>query len=180
MSETEAGVTPDEEIEPVEPEDEAPEEEDADSGLKKALAAERKRAKVAERRARAAEQQLADKDKPAEEQALEVARREAREEALSEANARVVKSELKAALAGKVSNIGVALKLIDSSSIEVDDDGEVDADAVSAAIDALLDEAPQLAASKSPGSADQGRRGDPLPPEKPSANDLIRAARKKD
>lgn len=135
--------------------------EDVDSGLKKALAAERKAHREAEKRAKALEAQLADRDKPAEEQALEAARREARAEALQAANERIVRSELKAAAAGKVTNPALALKLIDTSEIDVGDDGEVDADAVSDAIDALLSEYPELAvkAGKFQGTADQGAKG---------------------
>lgn len=135
--------------------------EDPTVGLKKALQAERKERREADKRAKALEQQLADKDKPAEEAAIEQARREAREEVLSTSNARLVRAELKAALTGKVSNPAVALRLIDASGIDVDADGDVDADAVASAIEALLVEAPELAAkpARFQGGADQGAKG---------------------
>lgn len=136
-------------------------EQDADSGLKKALAAERKARRDAEKRAKAAETQLADKDRAPEEQAIEAARREAREEAMTAANARIIRSEVKAAAAGKIKNPALALKLIDASEIEVGDDGEVDSDAIEDAIATLLEEYPELAADgrKFTGGADQGAKG---------------------
>lgn len=105
--------------------------------------------------------EVALKDKPAEEQALEAARAEARTEATEKANARIVRAEVKAAATGKVKNPALALKLIDTSEIDVDDDGEVDSDAVNQAITDLLEQYPELAAdgSKFTGSADQGAKG---------------------
>jgi len=167
MTDTEAVETTEteeietESAEEVESQDVDEVSEDQVSGLKKALAAERKAHRDAVKRAKAAELAVADKDKPADEQALDAARREAREEVLKKANERVVRSELKAAAAGKVKNPALALKLIDMSEIDVSDDGEVDADAVSDAITTLLDEYPELAvdAAKFGGSADQGSKG---------------------
>lgn len=149
-----------EEVEAVETEEvEAEEvEEDPTAGLRKALQAERKLRRDAEKRASAADQALADKDKPAEEAAIEQARREAREEALGISNTRLVRAEVKAALAGKVTNPALALRLIDTSEIEVGDDGDVDADAIDAAISALLDEAPELRSARFQGGADQGAK----------------------
>lgn len=136
-------------------------EDDPAEGLKKALAAERKAHRDEVKRRKAAEQALADKDRPAEEAAIEQARREAREEVLAKSNSRLVGFALKAALAGKVSNPALAMRLVDASAIEVDDDGEVDADAVDAAVEALLAEAPELAVKQErfQGGADQGLRG---------------------
>ena len=105
--------------------------------------------------------EIANKDKPAEEQALEAARAEARTEATAKANERIVRAEVKAAATGKVKNPAIALKLIDVSAIEVDEDGEVDSDALDQAITGLLTAYPELAAdgSKFGGSADQGAKG---------------------
>ena len=148
--------------------------DDPAAGLKKALAAERKARREAERKAREASDALSLKDKPADEQALEQARREAREEVLSAANARLVRSELKAELAGKVANPALALRLIDASEIEVSADGDVDADSVSAAIEALLAEAPELAAkpARFQGGADQGAKGKDASPSQLTQSDL--------
>lgn len=171
-------VEPTEPIEgdPVEPVDPAEpvEPNDPTAGLQKALAAERKLHKEAAKRAATLEQQLADKDKPADELAIETARREAREEAQKSANERIARLEVKAALAGKVSNPALALRLIDISAIEVDADGEVDADAIDAAIATLLADAPELAvkAARFQGGADQGTKGKASAPAQLSKSDL--------
>lgn len=165
MTDAEVETTETDEIESTDEEVETQETveptEEQDSGLKKALAAERKARRDAEKQFKALQQQLADKEKPADEQALEAARREGREEGQGKANERIVRSELKAAATGKVRNPALALKLIDTSAIDVDEDGEVDADAVNDAIVALLEEYPELAvdAAKFQGSADQGTKG---------------------
>lgn len=157
---TDAEETTDENLDEVESTDGDERAEDADSGLKKALAAERKAHREAEKRAKALEQQLADKDKPADELAIDTARREAREEAMKAANERVIRSEVKAAATGKVKNPALALKLIDTSEIEVGDDGEIDASQIEDAISALLEEYPELAADgRKFGAADQGAQG---------------------
>lgn len=150
-----------EEPEAPEGEPEAENKPDPDAGAKKALVTERTARKAAEKALAALKAELALKDKPAEEQALEAARAEARTEATQKANERIVRAEVKAAATGKVKNPVLALKLIDTSEIEVDDNGDVDSDAVSAAIDALLSEYPELAAdaTKFQGSADQGAKG---------------------
>lgn len=152
------------ETEQTETESESTEEEvkpDPDAGAKKALTAERTARKAAEKALNALKAELALKDKPAEEQALEAARAEARTEATAKANERITRAEVKAAATGKVKNPALALKLIDTSGIDVDDDGEVDSDAVNQAIADLLEQYPELAAdgSKFTGSADQGAKG---------------------
>ncbi|MEI3845326.1 MULTISPECIES: hypothetical protein [unclassified Microbacterium] len=148
------------------------EEEDPTAGLRKALQAERKAHRDAERRAKAAEQALADKDRPAEEAALDAARREAREEAMSAANVRLVRAELKAAMAGKVTNPALALRLIDTTDIEVSADGDVDPESIDAAITALLDEAPELRTARFQGGADQGTKGKGAKPTQLTQADL--------
>ena len=144
------------------PEEEATETEDPTAGLKKALAAERKARKEAERKERDAAARLADRDKEPAEQAIEQAKREAREEAQAAFNQRLVQAELKAALAGKVSNPALALRVIDSSEIDVDANGEVDPQSVTDAIEAALTQYPELKpvdSKKFTGTADQGSRG---------------------
>lgn len=147
---------------------------DPAAGLRTALAAERKLHKEAAKRAAALEQQLADKDKPADELAIETARREAREEAQKAAYERIARLEVKAALAGKVSNPALALRLIDTSAIEVDGDGEVDADAIESAIATLLADAPELAVKQQrfQGGADQGAKGKASAPAQLTKSDL--------
>lgn len=156
---------------------------DPDAGAKKALETERnarkesdKARKQAEKDLAALRQQLADKEKPAEEVALENARREGREEATKTANTALVRAELKAAATGKVKNPALALKLVDTSAIEVNADGEVDSDALNDAITKLITDYPELAAdgSKFSGTADQGTKGKESRPAQISESELAR------
>jgi hypothetical protein len=167
----------DTEEEQTETESESTEEEvkpDPDAGAKKALTVERTARRAAEKALKDLKAELALKDKPAEEQALETARAEARAEVTAKANERIVRAEVKAAAAGKVKNPVLALKLIDVSEIEVGDDGEVDSDAVNQAIADLVEQYPELAAdgSKFTGSADQGAKGKNSKPSQLSKIDL--------
>ena len=162
---------PDEVIESTEQESEQ-EPEDPTAGLKKALAAARKDAKDASRELKATREQLADKDRAPEEAEIERLKREARAEGASIGNQRLVRAELKAALTGKVNNPLLALKLIDASGIDVDDGGEVDSDAVSAVVAALLADAPELAVKRFQGSADQGAAGKEAKPSQLTREDL--------
>lgn len=131
-----------------------------------AMKAERNAAKAEARAAAAAlkeiQDQLALKDKPAEEQALEQARAEARAEAIKTANERILRSELRAAAAGKLADPSDAALFIDLAQFEVDDNGDVDTDALSDAIAELLTRKPHLGVIQKPrfdGDADQGARG---------------------
>lgn len=106
--------------------------------------------------------ELANKDKPAEEQALEAARAEARTEATTAANKRILKSELKALATGKLADPTDAALYINLDDFTVDDDGETDSDALNDAITDLLARKPHLAAQKPnrfDGDADQGAKG---------------------
>ena len=141
---------------------------------KRALDAERSRAKAAEKARKAAEKELGDarkrladidaSSKSETEKAIEKAKAEATTEATKEAtakaNAHILRAEIKAAAAGKLARPEYALKLLDLDDFEVDDDGEVDADAIAKAIDQLVKDDPALAAGKARGSADGGARSD--------------------
>lgn len=161
-------------INPVEGEGEPV--EDPNAGAKKALVAERTARKAAEKELAAFRAAAALKDKPAEEQALELARAEGRTEGTAKGNERLIRAEVKAAATGKVKNPALALKLIDMSGIDVDEDGEVDSDALNDAITALLAEYPELAAdgSKFGGSADQGAKGKAHKPSQLTRQDLTK------
>lgn len=137
------------------------EQEDPAEKLKKALRAEREARRAAERERNTLKQQLEAKDKPAEEAALEAARREADEAATAKANARIVKAELRAAAATKVSNLNALVRLTDIDVIEVDEDGNPSEDDIASAIDKFLTDFPEFAADKSKfsGTADQGTKG---------------------
>lgn len=132
---------------------------DPAAGLKTALQKERQARKAAEKRARELEQERADRDKPDDEKKLDEVRREAAAEATAKANKRLIAAEFRSAAAKRVKDPRIAAKLVDLEGIEVDDDGEVDADGINAALDALLDEYPDLAPSRFEGTADQGSKG---------------------
>lgn len=81
--------------------------------------------------------------------------READQKALAKANGRIVRAEIRAAAAGKLSDPTDALSFIDLSQFEVDDDGSIDQGEIADAIADLLDKKPYLAA--------QGGRNTPQP-----------------
>lgn len=158
----------------VEETEEETEQEDPAEKLKKALRAEREARRAAERERNTLKQQLEAKDKPAEEAALEAARREADEAATAKANARIVKAELRAAAATKVSNLGALVRLVDIDVIEVDEDGNPSEDDIASAIDQFLTDFPEFAADKSKfsGTADQGTKGKQSTPAQLTRDDL--------
>lgn len=178
MTDAETVETTDEEIVEVDEVDETTDEvvdEDPTAGLKKALAAERKARREAERKQREADQKLADAGREPAEQAIEQARREAREEAQNAFNQRLVQAELKAALAGKVNDPALALKVIDASEIDVDANGEVDPQSVTDAIEAAIAQYPVLRPAdvkKFTGTADQGAKGKGVKPPQLSREEL--------
>ncbi len=91
-------------------------------------------------------------------------KRDAESAALVKANERLVRAEIKAAASGKLTNPALAIRLLDLSSFDVDDDGEVDATAIAAAIDELITKEPYLASvqgetKRFQGGADSGTRG---------------------
>jgi hypothetical protein len=174
MPEAEADVTPESnednastDTETAEvPEAAAP---DPDAGAKKALVAERTARKAAETELARIKAELAAKDKPAEEVALDTARREAAAEATAKANERILKSDLRAAATGKLADPADALAFIDLTSFDVSDEGEVDPDALNEAIANLIKAKPHLAATAAPrftGSGDGGAKA----PAKPTAS----------
>lgn len=133
---------------------------------KKAIDTMKQKLRDAEKRAREAAAEAAQfrreaelRDKPAEEQALEAARAEARAEANAKANERILRSELKAAAAGKLADPTDAALFIDLTQFDVSGDGDVDSDALNDAIADLIQRKPHLAAQKQnrfDGNADQG------------------------
>lgn len=115
------------------------------------MKAERTAAKAEARAAKSELEQLraelALKDKPAEEQALEAARAEARAEATKAANSRIIRSELKAAATGKLADPTDAALYINLDDFTVSDDGDVDSGALDEAIAELLVRKPHLSAA---------------------------------
>jgi hypothetical protein len=112
------------------------------------------------------------------EKAIEDAKAAARAEALAEVNARVLRSEVKAIAAGKLADPSDAARLLDLSRFEVDADGNVDAKAIAAAIDALVKEKPYLGVTRRPGPL-PGSGATPTPGEgSQSMDDWLRTQRK--
>lgn len=88
-------------------------------------------------------------------------RQEAEGAALAKANERLVKAEIRAAATGKLANPALALQLLDVKAFDVNDDGEVDSDAITAALDDLIKNEPYLSAQggkRFQGTGDGGPR----------------------
>lgn len=133
--------------------------------LKAALRKERKARKAAERQASAAKPK-GDKKTSTHDDKDDVVERleQARTEERAKAQARIVRSEVRAAAAGRFADpADAALYLANDLEDLVGDDGEPDDDAITEALDELLERKPHLAAAKSSGrksggDSDQGAR----------------------
>lgn len=77
-------------------------------------------------------------------------RDEARIEADKRANERILKADIRAAAAGKLSDPSDALRYFDLSSFEVKEDGSTDEAAIAKAVENLVKERPYLAAASAP------------------------------
>jgi len=136
-----------------------------DAGTKRALRAERAKAKKLEDELA----QLKHEHASEAERAIAAAKNEGRSEALAEVNARVLNAEVRAAAGGRLADPADATRLLDPADL-VGDDGQVDPKAVGAAIDALLEAKPYLGAAQANGGAPppprapQGTRGGPGAP----------------
>ena len=129
-----------------------------------AMKAERNEARLAEKAANdrlaALEAQIEGREA---EHAATLAAQAVKDEALSAANQRILKAEVRAQAASKLNDPKDALLYLDLSGFEVGEDGEVDGDAVAAAIDKLITDKPYLAAqgTRFKGEADGGARKEP-------------------
>jgi hypothetical protein len=160
--------------ETVEPDDQGL----GDAG-KAALQAERKARRDAERAAKSLQEELdglRQASMSEQERALEAARAEARAEALAEATGRLVRAEIRSAAASRLADPDDAFRFIDMNAIEVDDDGNVNRESLTSALDELLTSKPYLsnAAQRVGGDADAGARG--TAPASVDMNSLIRRA----
>jgi len=171
--------------EPSEPEATVETPEPAEPTLgdagKAAIKAERQRAAKAEREAkelRARLEAIEAENLTESEKAIAAARDEGRAEAMTSANERLLRAEVKAAAAGKLSDPADALALLDLSGFSVGDDGEVDPEAIESAIDALVDQKPYLAAGAKPGPTGTGGGGARPSTTPESIDQRIRAAEK--
>jgi hypothetical protein len=156
--------------------DEEPDDEPLGEAGTKALAAEKARRKAEAERRRAAERRAADLEAelaaakksdggPDEDQI----RRDATTAATARANERILRSEVRAAAAGKLSDPRDALRFLDLAKFEVDEDGQVDEDEIADAIDDLVKSKPYLAATagtkpRFEGTGDGGARKTPTGP----------------
>lgn len=120
---------------------------------KKALDSMKSKWKAAEAKAKAAKAEAdalkAEKEsagKEPDEQKLEQARNEAKAEANAAANRRILRSEIKAAAAGKFADPSDAFAYLDLEEFDVDENGDVDEEAIADALAELLKKKPYLAA----------------------------------
>ena len=107
----------------------------------------------------------------------EQAAQKVRDDALSAANERIKKAEVRAVAAGKLADPNDALKFLDLSSLEVGDDGDIDASAVESLITDLINSKPYLAAQSSTrfqGSGDGGARNESGQPSQLTHEDVKR------
>lgn len=112
---------------------------------KRALDAMKAKLKTERERRRTAEAKL--QDKPADGGDADQIQAKADAAATARANGRILRSELKAVATGKLINPKDALTFIDLDQFEVDEDGQVDEDEITDAIEDLLKERPYLAAA---------------------------------
>lgn len=132
---------------------------------KKALENERKARRDAERRAKEREEeleQLRRSQMDEQERAVADARDEGKKEATAAVNTRLVSAEVRAAAAKKgLTDPADAVRLLDLDQFDVDDNGDVDASAIEAALTALVESKPYLtsgSATPPPPGIDQGAR----------------------
>jgi hypothetical protein len=103
-------------------------------------------------------------------------RAQAAREATEKANARILRSEVKAAAAGKFADPSDAALYLDLAKFEVDENGDVDAEEISDAIEELLTRKPHLAATarRFQGTGDGGAQRTPAGPTQLTEADLDR------
>lgn len=147
--EPEAPETP-EGDEPEEAEAPEPGEEALGDPGKRALEATKAKWKAERDKRIALERQLAAATAPKDgEPTPEQIRADVTREATQRANQRIVRAEVKSAATGLLENPAIALRLLDLTVFEVDDDGEVDADEITDAIKDLIAKEPYLAKQNS-------------------------------
>jgi hypothetical protein len=145
---------------------------------KRALAAERKRAEDAEKRAKKAEadaKKLREQTQSAEEKAINDARDEGATAARAEVMRDRVMDKIEVAAAGRFKHPEDVVDKLGRSADEFIKDGQLDAAAITKAVDKLAEDRPDWLASAAPGrqsgrppSFDQGGRGSN---DKPSAKE---------
>jgi TolA-binding protein len=148
---------------------------------KKALREEREARKQAERELRDLRARIEDmeaaQNKTAEERAALEKQRDMERQAISKANERILKAEVRAAAASRLADPADALRFLDLTSFEVGDNGDVDSDAITSALDDLVNNKPYLAArsdQRFQGTADGGTRDGSRPKQITSREELAR------
>lgn len=136
------GDEPDEEPEGDEPDPDGADEL-GDKG-KRALASMKGKWRAERDRARELAEKLAEKDGADE---AEQVRRQAETAALGKANQRIIRAEVKAAAKGVLADPADAYKFLDLDQFEVDENGDLDSDEVTEAIEELIKTKPYLAAA---------------------------------
>jgi hypothetical protein len=168
--------------------DDGTDEQDGDEPLReagtKALAAEKARRKAETDKRRAAEARIAELEsqlstgKKGDGPDPDQIRREAVSAATAKANERILRSEVRAAAAGKLADPRDALRFLDLSKFEVDEEGQVDEEEIADAIADLVKDKPYLAAtagSSKPrfeGTGDGGARKAPTGPKQLTESDV--------
>lgn len=116
---------------------------------KRALASMKGKWRSERDKRRELERKLADKDTGGASASddADTIRRQAEAAATVKANTRIVRSEVRAAAAGKLADPRDALTFLDLGQFEVNEDGEIDAEEISDAIDELIKSKPYLAAA---------------------------------
>ncbi|WP_411118993.1 hypothetical protein [Streptomyces sp. 058-1L] len=141
------GEEGDEEPEGEEPEGEEPDPDGADElgdKGKRALASMKGKWRAERDRARELAEKLAEKDGADE---AEQVRRQAETAALTKANQRIIRAEVKAAAKGVLADPADAYKFLDLDQFEVDENGDLDSEEVTEAINELIKAKPYLAAA---------------------------------
>ena len=172
--------------------EETPETDDKPLGPagEKALAAEKDKRRAESAKRRELEAQLAalkaSASADSEKADLDAIKAQAIREANAAAAQRILRSEIKAAAAGKLADPADAYKFLDLADFEVNENGDVDTAEIADAITGLLTSKPYLKAAQSgPGSADggvrKGSRPDQLTREQiqSMSSDAVEAARQK-
>ncbi len=172
--------------------EETPETDDKPLGPagEKALAAEKDKRRAESAKRRELEAQLAALKASAsadtEKADLDAIKAQAIREANAAAAQRILRSEIKAAAAGKLADPADAYKFLDLADFEVNENGDVDTAEIASAITGLLTSKPYLKAAQSGhGSADggvrKGSRPDQLTREQiqSMSSDAVEAARQK-
>ncbi|GAA0989223.1 hypothetical protein Q7689_09765 [Nocardiopsis tropica] len=154
-------------------------EEDAPLGPKgvKALAAEKERRRTEARRRRELEAELAELKSGGKKDDPDQIRRQAEQAATAKANTRLLRAEVRAVAAGKLSDPKDALKFLDLDQFEVGEDGDVDTQEITDAIEGLLASKPYLAAATAKrfqGTGDGGAARKAARPEQLTRDDVKR------